>query len=221
MNEEIQNQENEEVLSQAAFQGYLNHFIGKDQYGDPRAVGTYQLFASEDEEGSRERETIYKISKATYSLRHSKTHPGFIAMDIVFNAYDDTELKLLWSRLKKFEDNQIKDPEKTWILHFTLLDTGSLSEESEKEDVLLIAHLVNPVMSYLTREMPTDQVEERAVNNERVGGNTVRMLFTTAYVSLEQTAKYNTPQLKAEIERERMSSEYLDNYEPPEDDGVL
>ena len=31
MNEEIQNQENEEVLSQAAFQGYLNHFIGKDQ----------------------------------------------------------------------------------------------------------------------------------------------------------------------------------------------
>ncbi len=219
--EENQVYETEAAVTQAKFQEYLNHFTGKDQYGDARAVGSYQLFAAEDPENSRDRQTIYKISKAEYSLRHSKAHPNFIALDIRFNSYDDTELKLLWSRLKKYEDNAVKEPDKTWILHFTLLDTGSLSDESDVDDVLLIAHLVNPVMSYLTREHPTDLAEERIINGEKLGGNVVRMLFTTDYVSLEETNKYSTSQIKGEIQREEMAREYLDNYEPPEDNGVL
>ncbi len=202
-------------LTRSEFREYLDHFTGTDNNGNARAVGSYQLFAAEDSEDSRDRQTIYKINKASYNLRYDKTHPGFIALDIRFNSYSDSELKLVWSRLKRFEDNMIKESDKTWILHFTLLDTGSLSDEADVNDVLLIAHLVNPVMSYLTRENPTALSEERVVNGELLGGNIVRMLFTTDCVSLEESGEYDTSTIKGDILREQEASEYLDNYVPP------
>ncbi len=209
----------EEMLTKEQFAEYLSRFSGNDSYGNANAVGSYQLYAAEDDASSRDRKTIYKINKASYYLRHDKTHPQFIALDIRFNAYDDTELKLLWSRLKKFEESGIKDPDKTWILHFMLLETDSLSEETDQDDILLIAHLVNPIMSFLTRETPTTLAEDKIVNGERYGGNVVRMLFTTDYVSLEESGEYNTSTIKGEILREEAARDYVDNYEPPEDDG--
>lgn len=212
--------ESTQELTRSDFNKYLERFTGINNYGDAKAVGSYQLFAAEDDENSKDRQTIYKISKASYSLRHDKTHPEFIALDIRFNSYSDSELKLVWSRLKRFEDNMRKEPDKTWIIHFTLLDTGSLSDETDKDDILLMAHLVNPVMSYITRENPTDLAEERLVNGEKLGGNIVRLLFTANYVSLEQTGEYKTSAIKGDILREREASEYLDNYIPPMTDDL-
>ena len=48
------------------FQEYLNSFNGKDTFGSPKAIGSYQLYAAEDDDNSRDKQTIYKISKAEY-----------------------------------------------------------------------------------------------------------------------------------------------------------
>ena len=211
----------EKRVNQASFQEYLNRFTGVDKFGEACAMGSYQLFSADEEEGSKNRQTIYKISKAVYSLHHDKLNPGFIRLDIRFNAYDDTELKLLWSRLKKFEDGMRNEPDKTWIFNITLLDTNSVSTEEDINDNLLIAYLVNPVMSYLTRENPTDLAEERIVNGDLLGGNVVRLLFDTRLVSLEESNQYDTPKLKAEAARDEYAREYVDNYEPPADDEKI
>lgn len=212
---------NTETLTQATFQGYLNRFCGTDKFGEAKAVGSYQFFAAEEDDDSKNKQTLYKISKATYTLHHNRANPNFIQMDIKFNAYDDTELKLLWSRLKKMEDSVRREPDKMWIFNFTLVEMESISEDEDSNDTLLIAHLVNPVMSYLTRETPTDLSEEKLYQGELVGGNVVRLLFTPEYVSLEESNNYDTPELKAESYRDEYAKEYVDNYVPPVDDGKI
>ncbi len=212
----------ENTVNKDTFQEYLNRFNGKDQLGESKAICSYQYFAAEEPEDSRNKQIVYNISsKVTYTLHHSKVHPGFIRMDVRFNSFEDTELKLLWARLKKAEEAEHNDPDKTWIFHFILLDLGTVSSETDKNDEVLTAHLINPVMSYLTRENPTDLAEERVVNGEKIAGNVVRMLFKTEFVSLELSDQYNTADLKAEVYREAYAQEYVDNYEAPQEDTKL
>lgn len=210
------------------FQEYLNGFNGKDTFGSPKAIGSYQLYAAEDDDNSRDKQTIYKISKAEYTIVSYKLHPQFIAVDIRFNSFDDTELKLLWSRLSKFKRGMVSDPDKTWIFNMTLLDTGGIStdqqllrDRSADEDTLHILHLVNPVMSYLTRENPTDGAMDRIEDGELLGGNIVRLLFTREYVQLEISADYNTQEMKAEVMREAEAEEYINNYTDTTSDEKL
>lgn len=206
-------------LSMEEIKDYCCRLSGKNAFGDSKALVAYQAFAAEEPEDSRDKQTIYTISKATVDMSYCINVPGYLKVDIIFNAYDDTELKLLWGRLQRAKKNEQEQPDKMWIFHFNIMERASISDDTEVNDTVFIAHVINPYMVYLTRETPTTVAEDRLVKGELLGGNVIRMLIPVELVQFESSDQYNTSEIKGEAEREKEASDYIDNYEPPVDDG--
>lgn len=208
-------------ISLEQFNEFCRRLSGKNKLGDSNGVVAYQAYAIEDEEDSIDKQTIYNITMATVDLVCAKSVPGFVQFDIIFNAYDDTELKLLWGRLQRQKKNESLHPEKTYIFHFHIMERASVSNTAEVNDTLFSANIINPYLSFLTRENPTTMVVETVSNGELCGGNVVRMLVPVELVTFESNSSLNTSELKGEVLRDIEAAEYVDNYEPPVDDGEI
>ena len=192
---------------------FFTRMSGKDSFGDSKAIITYQTFAMEDEEDSKDKMTIYNISKARCNLSFDKMNPQFLSFEIVFNSYEDTELKLLWGRLQRHLSNERTNPEKTWVFYFNIVERGSVDIDSTTNDTLLIGHLMNPVMFYLSRETPVTMAVDIEKDGELHGGNVIKMLVPLELFSFEVSNDYDTLQWKAEAQRDDAARDYIDNYE--------
>lgn len=193
---------------------FLTRMSGKNQFGEGKASISYQTYAFEDDENSRDKETIYQISKAMCNLSYDRKNPNYISFEIAFNSYDDTELKLLWGRLQRHLKNEQAHPEKTWIFYFHLMERASVSSDLSEQDTLLLGHLFNPIMFYLSRETPTTLAEDFESNGELYGGNVIKMLIPLELFSFEVSDDYDTSLWKGEARREDDARDYVDNYTP-------
>ena len=192
---------------------FLNNLSGVDSQGNPKSLVSYQMFGLNEPEDSVNKKAIYNINRAELYFSISKQHPDYIKMDIKFFAYDDTELRLLWARLKKFDRIEVENPNEDYVFHFTVMGNDIAINENGSETVTF-GHFMNPAMSYLTRETPTSVAEDKLVDNELLGGNVVRMLIPLKLVAFQVSSDFDRNSIKAEVQREIMDTEYRDNYTP-------
>jgi hypothetical protein len=103
--------------------------------------------------------------------------------------------------------------EKDWIFYINILERASVSVQTQNRDRLLIGHVLNPLVFYLTREVPNQLIDERDVGGELQGGNIIRMLIPERLVTFQVTEDIDTPLVKGEVLREFETERYLDASE--------
>lgn len=205
------NTNTDSVLSKEELAEYLKRFCGRDIDGNSKVTISYQTYAIEDE-NQTERERIYTTSQAAVEISTDALVPGFFTVDIKFRSYSDPELKMLWARLQKFKNNEATQNDKTWIFYFNLLERASITQQTLENDNLLIAHMFNPLVFYLTRETPEFLTDDRQqANGELYGGNIIRMLVSTELLSFEIVSDIDTSEIKGEVQRELEESRYIDS----------
>lgn len=199
----------------------LSRFNGVDANGESKAVIAYQTFAVEEPEDSVNKKTIYNLSKVKCEISMSKMNPGFISIDLIFNSWDDAELRLLWGRLQRMKKYEMERPDQTHVFYFNLVERDSISSRTDINDMVYVCHIVNPLMSCLTRNMPADMARNNPMMDELTGGNILRMVIPSYNLNLTASNDFETDKLKGEVEREDMAREYVDNYEAFDDGGKL
>ena len=98
------------------------------------------------------------------------------------------------------------------IFVVNLVENESTNCLREKESyTILSANIVNPLLCYITREVPTMVAEN--IKNERdevVGGNVIKMLIATDFLTFELRDDIDINTIKAEELREIEESRFLD-----------
>lgn len=199
----------EEKDDSLEFERYCADLSGKDVNGMPLSTVAYQCYAMEDDDDATSKTVQFKLTTPWVQMWVDKLHPGYVGVDIAFRSFDDTELRLLWGRMNRHLRNMSKEPEKTWVLHFRFLSNESLKEG--KSDIV-IAHVINPSIFFLTRETPTMEAENISGEFGLQGGNIVRMIVPEDLVSIEITPneEYNLNTIRAEVQRDIAEAEFID-----------
>lgn len=192
---------------------FTRRLSGKNEDGFGKAEISYQMYALEDDEESMDRTRIYNAHKAYVELSMDYSIPGYFTLDIIYHSYAEPELKMLWNRLQNFKRNLAEQGEKTWIFYINILEKASVSRQTENRDNLLMCHILNPIIFYLTREVPNLMTDEHNVNNELQGGNIIRMLIPENAVRFEITNEIDTSEIKGEVEREIEEERYLNSLD--------
>ena len=113
----------------------------------------------------------------------------------------------MWARLQKWKREIAETP--IFLIH--LLERGSVSSKTDTPDTLVECNILNPILFYLTREIPTQPAEEITLENgEIIGGNIIRLLLDMSLVTFE-ISETDTREIKAEVLREEEDRRYLDN----------
>lgn len=192
---------------------FTKRLSGRNEDGSGKVELSYQTYAMEDAEDSPGKEQIFHISKACVELSTDAKNPGYFCMDIIFRSYDEPELKMLWGRLQRFKKQIATDSHKLWIFHFHMLEKASITAQTLDRDTLLTCNALNPLVFYLTREVPNMLAEEREVGGDLMGGNIIRMIIPTELVTFQITDEVDTSLLKGEVLRDQEESRYLDSSE--------
>lgn len=176
----------------------IREVIGTNENGEPKVTIKYRTYALEDPEDSEGKETIYDISAHTslevgmtpigttaepsLDISMDPSVPGFYTVDIIFDSFDNPELKFLWAKLQQFKKKLVTEPNKSWLFFLLLQETA----KDEKNRQLRI-NVLNPVLFYLTRSIPgtlsTDEVTEY---DGLQGGNVIRMLIQESLFIVEE-----------------------------------
>ena len=201
-------------LSRAELAEFTRRLSGRNEDGESKVILSYQSYAIEDEEGSVGKETVYTSSKCHVELSLDVNNPQYFVMDIVFRGYDEPELKMLWGRLQKFKRSVATNLEKTWVFYMNLLEKASISKRTDQGDLLFTADIINPLLFYLTRETPDFLcTETRSDEGELYGGNVIRMLIPTEFVTFKIRDDIDTLEMKEEVLRENDARNFTDNPE--------
>lgn len=193
---------------------FLSRLSGTNEYdGSGKVVISYQAFCLEDREDSIDKQTVYSVSNASVRISMDKLNPGYYVVDIVFKGYNDPELKMLWARLQRHLKNESQAADKTWLFHFNILERASVTAQMEHEDTLVTCDIYNPLITYLTREIPDQLTDERFANGELVGGNIVRMLIHNSLLTFSVTDSVDTLGIKGEVLRRHSDSAAMDHEE--------
>lgn len=209
----MENQKIENNITLEELKDFFKRITGKNQNGESKSVISYQSYNYDADEDSTEKTTIYQLTNAYCSLSFDRLYPQYITFEIYFQSCDDTELKLLWGRLQRHLKNQRENPEKRWVFYFNILEKESISDDISINDTLSIGHIMNPIMTFITREMPSMLSEEFIYQGDLMGGNILKMLIPIELFSYEISNEYDTSKIKGEARMEDQSMEYLDNYE--------
>lgn len=197
---------------------FTRRLSGKDIDGFSKTSVSYQSYAIEDPDDSMNKEQVYYLNRASIELSNDVNNPEFFVMDVIFQSPDEPELKMLWGRLQKFKRQITNDPDKTWIFYFHILENASVSVDTAAKDTLLTCNVLNPLVFYLTREVPNMLAEDKAAvhnqfDTEKVdlmGGNIIRMVIPAGLVTFELTSDIDTSTVKGEVLREEEERRYLD-----------
>lgn len=190
---------------------FLARLSGTNTYdGLGKVVISYQAFAAEDSEENFDKQTVYSISNAAVRIAMDKLNPGYYVVDIVFKGYNDPELKMLWARLQRHLTNESQSADKTWLFHFNILEKACATEQMEHDDTLVTCDIYNPLVTYLTREIPDQLTDERFANGELMGGNIVRMVIHNSLLTFSVTDSVDTLGIKGEILRRNSDNAALD-----------
>lgn len=200
------------VVSDEAVAAFMAAVSGVGPGGAPKATVSYQSYAIEDDEDSERRTAIHTLSKASVELSYSKLTPDFYVLDVVFPSPESAELKFLWGRLQEHKRNESLHGDKTWVFYINILEVESLEGAREGRAVAMV-NVINPLLFYITRSEPADEVEERLRDGELIGGNIVRMLLASPLVTFETRGDIDVNEAYAEVLRDEESSRFLDASE--------
>lgn len=191
----------------------IEHITGKNEDGKPASVIGYQFYALEDVENPDIPVQIYNISKAFVEIYFDKTYPMFYDINFIFPTAEDMELKLMWGNLQRFKKNQIKEPNKTWTFYINVLGAKDVTLQTTNPDILVTANIFNPIMFYLTRQIPNFLCQDNfnQDENEFYGGNVIKMLVPRELVTFDIRNDIDTNELKGEVESEEMEKDFLNN----------
>jgi hypothetical protein len=153
------------------------------------------------------KQVSYTLTTPWVQMWIDKLHPGYICLDIAFRSFDDPELRLMWGRLNRHIKNMSKEPDKTWVFYIRILDNESIRIGKTE---IKIAHVVNPLMFFLTRDLPTTQSDNQSSDMGLQGGNIIRMLIPEETVNLEisENEAYNLDTIRAEVARDIDEANY-------------
>lgn len=209
--------EEPEVLTLAKIREFCGRLSGKDGQGVSKAVISYQAYDSGfsmDTTNDKNAEIIYNCSKAYAELSFDALNPDLVLLSITFPSYDDPELRLFWARLQKWVRRnsgaeQITD-DTVPVFYIHLFERGSVSARTDVQENILEAGIVNPLICYLTRELPAVPAAETTnKNGEVMGGNVVKMLCNMQFVTFSVIEDADTSRIKAEVLRDVEDARYL------------
>lgn len=213
MEDNNKNQDGIIYIDRNTISQFTRRLSGKNIDGFSKVEISYQTYAMEDDEDSKDRTRIYNAHKAYAELSMDYNTPGYFTLDVIYHSYAEPELKMFWNRLQNFKRSLANEGEKTWIFYINILEKSSISKQTETTDNLLMCHIMNPILFYLTRETPNLMTEERKVDDELQGGNIIRMLIPENAVRFEITNEIDTSEIKGEVERELEEERYLNALE--------
>lgn len=190
---------------------FTDRLSGKNEAGLAKANVSYQYYILEDPEEVKDSATIYNASHARVEISQDKKNPGFYVLDVIFDSYDDPELKLMWGRLQRFKKAQLENPDKTPIFYINILESDGVSIQELEQNTLLVGNVLNPLLFYLTREVPNLLALETKEEDVLYGGNMIRMLVSEQLITFTVTDIIDTSVIKEEVEREFMESDYINN----------
>lgn len=136
-------------------------------------------------------ERIFSLENAIADLSYDPLNPGLALLTLTFPSYADSDLRLFWARFTRFRQKETGSEEvkehyiPVFLIHLFERDASS-SRESAPE-TYVEANLVNPILCYLTRQLPADaSTEQLNDNGEVIGGNVVKCLFSMSLVQFEE-----------------------------------
>ena len=206
------------MLDESGLGRFTEALSGKTDEGDSKTQISYQSYCFEAPEDDMDKNRVYTLAKASAEISIDKKNPGFFVIDIIFPSYNDPELKLFWARFQNHRKNIAKDPNKTWIFYINIMEKASISVRTEGRDVLVMGSVFNPLIGYLTREVPNQLIEEdqeRRVRDENgtpielQGGNIVRLLVADSLVQFQIRNDIDTQTIKGEVEREEEEKRFI------------
>ena len=190
-------------LSEKQLKDFCLRLSGKDDTGKVKAKLAYTNYIVRDGDFSAPHDQpIIDIKDAYIDINPNKTLPDFYTIDIIFPSYDSLELKLLWLKLEQFKkaDRNIEEGKQAAFL----INVSENFEMNEVESVKnrVFCNIVNPVLFYLTREVPNQLVEEIKTEDGLQGGNIIRCLCHSSSVVFDILSDVDVNALKAQIQYE-------------------
>ena len=191
---------------------FINRFSGKNNDGESKSTICYQSYDLSTNDP--EKEKVYQIIDASVQISKNKHYNDLYTVDFIFKSSDDTELKLFWLRLQKYLKNQSEHPDKDYIFYIQLLEKASVTQQTEHNDNLLICNMINPILFYLTREVPDQKIHDQNVKGEMIGGNIIRMIIGNQNLTFNIISDIDTNEIKREVQRQiDEAAFYESNYQ--------
>ena len=180
-----------------------------EETGQSKVAVSYQLFAMDDAEDAPSRNQIFTTCKPAIQMCFDSHIPGYFGLDIIFRSANEPELKLLWGRLQQFRRSIAAHPEKEWIFFMSILESSTISLQTKEEDTPFVVRAFNPLMAYLTREVPEMQTDDiETAEGEMIGGNIIRMIIPSEFVQFEYCSEADTLGAKEEVLSEEEDSRF-------------
>ena len=203
-------------LSVKDFKNYWDRLSGELPNSKTKAVISYQTFNAKPNPSDiddPQSEIIYNVTKAKAEISFDELHPELAVVSIKFKSFDDPELRLLWARIQKWRTQMSKPADEDTIPVFLLhlLERESIGD-LEGNFTILSAEIVNPLLCYITREVPTMQAAD-IINEkeEHTGGNVIKMLCQAEFITFSLRDDLDTTAIKAEVQREIEEKRYINS----------
>lgn len=219
-------------LSEADTDAFIRRIFGTDENGKPRCTISYGgwRFKDGDMENAVTDEAFSGLLKNAYvRLIPGRLLPDFYEMDIVFDSPCDMGLRLLWLKMEQYrlkdlaEDSmEAKASGGIHVFYFNIMENPK--KDSNDLNGLVVCNVLNPMLAYLTRVSPAqDALEASAGDNEKIGGNILRMLIHASMVSFEVTENIDSAELRkeaADMVRDEMLKEEYESVSSSMEEGA-
>lgn len=206
----LPNETDVDEISDTELAEFINRLSGIDKVtGLAKSEITYQAY-NVDDVNDKERDRVYHVANASIQISRNCLYSDLYVMDIIFTSADDTELKLLWGRLQQHLKHASEYANQHWIFYINLLERKSVTQQTTKIDELLTAHIFNPLLCYLTREVPNQKIIDAEYEHQMQGGNIIRMLIPNQLLTYSLSNKIDTNELKGEVQRDKAYAEFLE-----------
>ena len=204
----LENENDNFSLTVSEYKTFCDRLSGFNEIDETKAAITYQSYNinPQDVNQNTTNDIVYNLNNAVAEIAYDELHPDLAVLSIKFKSFDDPELRLFWSRIQKWRTSLSKpqDNDEIPVFVITLIEKDSVNSVKDKEHyTILSANIVNPLICYITREIPTISAEN--IINERdeiMGGNVIKMLLATDFLTFEVRDDIDITNIKAEVLRE-------------------
>lgn len=204
----LENENDNFSLTVSEYKTFCDRLSGFNEIDETKAAITYQSYNinPQDVNQNTTNDIVYNLNNAVVEIAYDELHPDLAVLSIKFKSFDDPELRLFWSRIQKWRTSLSKpqDNDEIPVFVITLIEKDSVNSVKDKEHyTILSANIVNPLICYITREIPTISAEN--IINERdeiMGGNVIKMLLATDFLTFEVRDDIDITNIKAEVLRE-------------------
>lgn len=166
-------------MSEKDLSEIMLRFSGIDENGVPKSVVTYSAYDYDAPEDDPDKNNVFTAEDAKVELSVD-WRTGFYTLDLIFDSPENRFLKMMWAKLQRHKSNEVYMGDKLWVFYISLMETGSALSGEKNKDVF-VANIMNPVLFFLTRQVPNqdagEEFETELGSGCYLGGNCIRMLL--------------------------------------------